>query len=105
MTDPHQPSRPSWRCAEDGEPWPCSLARKQLREAFLDNEEELARHMAWLQVAAAQDLAIDEPARLYRRFVLWTSDEKTVCGRCGKPGHQALPGLPPRLFPCRLRQR
>jgi hypothetical protein len=67
-------------------------------------ELELARHMAWLQAAAALDLAIHEPASLYRRFVLWTSDEPGQCRRCGRSGHQALPGLPPRLFPCRLRR-
>ena len=96
----HKPERPLWVCSDDGDPWPCHLARKQLAEIFLDNEAALAAHMARLMDAAARDLGLPDPAKLYRRFVRWTTNDLGSCGRCGKPGHQALPGLPPRLFPC-----
>jgi hypothetical protein len=101
----HKPERPSWVCPEDGEPWPCELARKQLRELFLGNGERLAVQMAWLTDTAARDLALPDPAKLYRRFVWWALDDSSPCGRCGKAGHRALSGLPPRFFPCEFKRR
>jgi len=71
-----------------------------LHETFLTQEPALAVHMSWLMHAATKDLALPDPAKLYRHFVAWTANNPGPCGRCGKPGHQALPGLPPRLFPC-----
>jgi hypothetical protein len=104
VSDLHKPVRPSWHCSDDNEPWPCALVRKQLGETFLDSEDVLAVHMAWLMAAAARDLGLADPSKLYRRFVRWTAGDRAVCGRCGHTGHQALPGLPPRLFPCEFRR-
>jgi hypothetical protein len=104
MSGLHKPARPSWVCLEDNEPWPCELARKQLGEIFLDNEARLSAHMVWLMAAAARDLGLPDPSKLYRRFVRWTADDRAACGRCGRSGHQALPGLPPRLFPCEFKR-
>jgi hypothetical protein len=96
----HIPGRPSWRCQDDGDLWPCALGRKHLQELYGDDERALATHMAWLMVAAADDLTLPDPSKLYRRFVRWVHGAPLHCGRCHKNGHQALPGLPPRLFPC-----
>jgi hypothetical protein len=101
----HRPERPGWRCREDGDEWPCHLARKALTKAFTDNATELSRHMATLQITAVEDLAVADPARLYGRFVRWTEPTQVTCGRCERTTHRALPGLPPRLFPCHLRRR
>jgi hypothetical protein len=100
----HRPERPGWRCQEDGDEWPCHLARKALAEAFVGNEAGLPYHMARLQIVAADDLAIVDPVSLYNRFVRWTEPTQVTCGRCEKGRHRALPGLPPRLFPCNLRR-
>jgi hypothetical protein len=100
----HRPERFSWRCREDGNEWPCGLARKALATAFAD-DGELSRHMARLQLLAAEELAVADPAKLYDRFVRWTEPAQVTCGRCQMSRHRALPGLPPRLFPCNLRSR
>jgi hypothetical protein len=105
VSDPHGPQRPSWTCPRDGQPWPCEVVRKQLRTLFLANDERLAVQMAWLMDAAARDLRLPAPALLYRRFVWWTVDDRSPCTRCGKTGHRALRGLPPRFFPCEFKQR
>jgi hypothetical protein len=75
-------------------------ARKQLGDAFFGNEAALAIKMAKLSNAAANDLGLADPSNLYRRFVHWIFTDPSPCGRCGKSSHRALPGLPPRLFPC-----
>jgi hypothetical protein len=106
VNDVHpRPERPGWRCQEDGDEWPCHLARKTLTETFIGNEEQLSRHMARLQIAAAVELGVADPASLYGRFVRWTEPTQVTCGRCEKTRHRAIPGLPPRLFPCNLRSR
>jgi hypothetical protein len=99
MTD-HRIRRPQWTCLADGEAWPCENARQHLRNSFQGIEDVLAAHLATLMSAAADDLKQSNPAKLYRRFVHWALEEKGPCARCGKPGHRAVPGLPPRLFPC-----
>jgi hypothetical protein len=100
----HRPERPSWRCREDGDEWPCHLARKALAETFIGTEDALTFQMARLQITAAEDLAVPDPARLYGRFVRWTEPTQVTCGRCETGKHRAIPGLPPRLFPCNLRR-
>jgi hypothetical protein len=71
---------------------------------FADDEPELSHHMARLQLTAARDLAVPDPASLYNRFVRWTEPAEVTCGRCEQGKHRALAGLPPRLFPCHLRR-
>ena len=60
--------------------------------------------MARLQLTAVEDLTISDAASLYNRFVRWTEPAQVTCGRCEKDKHRAIPGLPPRLFPCNLRR-
>jgi hypothetical protein len=102
MIGRHVPERPSWRCHDDSDPWPCELARRQLSETFLDNESALVAHLARLMDVAVRDLGLSDPAVLYRRFVRWAEPGVIRCGRCDSPRHRLLPGVPPRLFPCEL---
>jgi hypothetical protein len=62
--------------------------------------ESLARHMAKLMSQAADDLGPANPTKLYKRFIGWTPAGGHACRVCGKPGHDAVPGVPPRLVPC-----
>jgi hypothetical protein len=83
----------------DGQEWPCAAARKSLTDAFGDRED-LARHMAVFLVMAAEDLRAAGPSGLYRRLIGWTLGRDEVCRACGKGGHTAIAGIPPRLVPC-----
>jgi hypothetical protein len=94
----HRPLRPQWTCAGDGQPWPCPLARFILARHAPD-PEALARHLLALLQAAGEDLGVS-PSRLYRRFAAWTLPDDTRCRACGRSGHDVLPQVPPRLFPC-----
>lgn len=96
----HRVERPQWTCGIDGQDWPCELARKQLTEIHRAEPEILTRLTAMLAMIAAVDLGISSPAFLYRRFVAWTLDSTTRCRVCDRRGHDVLPGLPPRVFPC-----
>lgn len=100
----HPPGRPGWRCQEDGDEWPCQLARKALAVRFKDDEDGLPRHMVRLQLTAAEDLVIADPASLYNRFVRWAEPAQVTCGRCERAKHRVIPGLPLRLFPCNLQR-
>jgi hypothetical protein len=101
----HRPERPTWRCRADGDGWPCHIARKVLAETFPGSGDELSHNMAQLQLMAAEDLGVPDPASLYQRFVRWTEPPSVTCGRCERGKHRAIPGLPPRLFPCQLQSR
>jgi hypothetical protein len=98
----HTPIRPSWTCRSCGHPWPCIAANAELTAAHsqVGDQDALARHLAWLAIQAAADLGIPSPAALYHRFVGWTLHPDRACRVCGKPNHDVIPGLPPRLFPC-----
>ncbi len=98
--EPHRARRPEWRCTTDGLPWPCEPGRRALRQQRADDPLALQIHMPRLMATAAGDLGLTNPTWLYRRFVHWTLDKDEACRICGKPGHTALPGLPPRLTPC-----
>jgi hypothetical protein len=54
---------------------------------------------------AASDLGLADPTRLYRRFLAWTLPEDATCRLCGSASHDAIPGLPPRLLPCKVAER
>lgn len=102
VDESHRPARPGWRCRVDGTDWPCLLARKALAATFADDRGGLSHHMARLQLRAVEELAVPDPANLYNRFVRWTEPTQVTCGRCERDRHRAIPGLPPRLFPCSL---
>lgn len=98
----HTPERRWWVCRACGSEWPCAPAREELEAAVT---ADLAGFMGHLTLVAAHDLGLDtQPSKLYRRFLHWLAEggKTTPCIRCGRVGHQALPGLPPRLFPCRF---
>jgi hypothetical protein len=56
--------------------------------------------LPYLMGQASAELWMTGPTRLYRRFVAWTLDKDAACRVCGKAGHDVLPGLPHRFFPC-----
>lgn len=97
----HRAKRPQWICAADGQAWPCEVARVALTEAYPE-PAVLVAHLEHLMATAALDLQTGDPRRLYRRFVAWALNRNQICRACGKSGHDALPGLPPRLLPCDL---
>ncbi|GIJ69956.1 hypothetical protein Voc01_048730 [Virgisporangium ochraceum] len=96
----HRVQRPEWTCRIDGENWPCPPARRQLRDIHKEDPDVLSRLLATLSMVAAVDLGTPSPALLYRRFVAWTLGSATRCRVCQRRGHDVLPGLPPRVFPC-----
>ncbi|GIJ48821.1 hypothetical protein Val02_57070 [Virgisporangium aliadipatigenens] len=79
--------------------WPCRPARAALLNGYPDREQ-LAADLTRLTGVAAADLGVQPPPTLYRLFVGWALDPDRACRICGKPGHDATPGLPPRLIPC-----
>jgi hypothetical protein len=105
MTE-HRLGRPGWTCLADGDEWPCGQARKALLGHYGQDFEAAARHllylMGWAPENAADALGVPA-ATLYRRIVGWTLPKEHTCRACGVRGHDVLPGLPPRLFPCKGR--
>jgi hypothetical protein len=100
VSSEHRPVRPEWQCVTCNAEWPCDIARKLLGEVYQDEAAELARHMAGRMAHAADELGFADPAKLYKRFVGWTLAKDQACRVCGKPGHDFLPVIPPRLVPC-----
>jgi hypothetical protein len=70
-----------------------------------EDRDALARHMAWLMSVAAVELRCSDPTRLYQRFLGWALPKDQLCRLCGKRGHDAIPGVPPRLIPCEIAAR
>ena len=98
--DEHRGQRPSWTCVADDLPWPCDLARKLLVAAYPD-PATLTAILGRLMITAAEELHASEPTQLYQRFLAWTMARGECCRVCGRRNHAVVPGLPPRLFPCR----
>lgn len=97
----HRPRRPQWTCVVDGDTWPCGPLRQLLLDHYGQNPEDAARQMLHLLAREhANELLGAAPAKLYGRFVRWALPEGTRCRVCGRSGHDVLPDLPPRLFPC-----
>lgn len=84
-------------CHQD---WPCEPARKLITDLRADDHESLVEQMARLMIWAADDLGLADPINLYKRFLHWTLPKDHACRVCGKPGHDAIPRVPPRLIPC-----
>jgi len=67
----HQrPVRPAWSCGTCGQPWPCSPARFELGEAYIDDPVGLLVHLCRLLILAAGEttVPVDE---LRERFIAW----------------------------------
>lgn len=99
MTD-HHPTRPLWQCCSCRTDWPCQSVTGLVAALSAIDREQFAGRMTRLMSVAADELGPVSPARLYRRFVGWVLEEGHRCRVCEKRGHDVLPGLPPRLFPC-----
>lgn len=93
----HRVLRPSWTCASDGLPWPCSEARQALS---VNDLAALRQTMAKLMAIAGSELPDRRPEALYRRFLAWTLEPGQRCTVCGSRRHAVIPGVPPRLIPC-----
>jgi transcriptional regulator with XRE-family HTH domain len=93
----HRVLRPSWTCASDGLPWPCSEAQQALS---VNDLAALQRTMAKLMAIAGSELPDRRPDALYRRFLAWTFEPGQRCTVCGSRRHAVIPGVPPRLIPC-----
>lgn len=66
----HTPDRPSWRCRNCADPWPCDRARNDLTAKM--DRVALATHM-WAQLDDyARDLPNGSPTELFDRFIHWT---------------------------------
>jgi hypothetical protein len=72
--DPHEPNRPGWTCrtCHGGVPWPCSLARTRLAEAYRIDRVGLSMFMGDLLTAALVEMPTTEPQELFERFITWT---------------------------------
>lgn len=70
------------------------------RERGLASRATYRPYVVALMAAAATDLGVLRPAKLYRRFVAWTLPSGTRCRACRSHRHDLLPDIPPRLFPC-----
>jgi hypothetical protein len=98
----HRAERREWRCAICTGGWPCIPARKELKVLFESDPDGLTRHMLALMAYAVDELHVASPVTLYRRFVGWTLNPKLGCRMCAGGGHDATPGVPPRLIPCEI---
>ncbi|GAA0734280.1 hypothetical protein Drose_35105 [Dactylosporangium roseum] len=97
MNATHRVVRPSWTCAVDELPWPCTEAQRSLRT---NDPAMLRQTMANLMAIAQQELDDTDPTTLYRRFLAWTLEPDQRCAICGSRRHAVIPGVPPRLIPC-----
>ncbi|TCB97127.1 flavin reductase [Micromonospora zingiberis] len=71
----HIPSRPTWRCAACGIPWPCSPAKLRLLAEYKDDKPALVIYLVTLREEATAQLAeLDSgtsPADLDKRLTDW----------------------------------
>ncbi|RZU50139.1 hypothetical protein EV385_1904 [Krasilnikovia cinnamomea] len=69
----HVAARPSWRCAECEDPWPCADARINLAEQHHGCPTSLTLYLASCMYDALEDLTENPgPVRdLYDRFLGW----------------------------------
>ncbi len=96
----HAIARPGWTCETCHDDWPCESARKLIADAHIDDHDALVEHLTGILIRAADDLGLASPALLYKRFLRWALPTGQVCRVCERPGHDAAPGVPPRLVPC-----
>ena len=71
VPDLHLPLRPSWRCTDDGMPWPCAVAQQRM---WMQSDGDLvlvAQRMAEFMRAARTELPGLSAAGLQERFVGW----------------------------------
>jgi hypothetical protein len=60
--DPHTPLRPLWLCRSCGTPWPCALARLQLKAEYHDNRPALTGYLGTILAEAEPELRRLNPA-------------------------------------------
>jgi hypothetical protein len=70
----HAGQRPNWDCRVCGQPWPCAIAKGELRAEFHNFPSVLSIYMSAKMVDAASDFmdhGAGPPADLYERFLSW----------------------------------
>ena len=70
----HLGQRPNWDCRVCAQPWPCAVAKAELRAEFRNLPSVLSIYMSAQMHAAAGDFmayGAGPPADLYERFLSW----------------------------------
>jgi hypothetical protein len=67
----HRPIRPTWRCKDCAETWPCAPARQALLREYADTRVQLALDLARDFGDAVTDLPGEPVPELYVRFLGW----------------------------------
>jgi len=70
----HMGTRPTWECASCGNPWPCAIAKSELRKEFRYFPSVLSIYMSAKMLDAASDFTAHgagPPPDLYERFMSW----------------------------------
>ena len=88
----HQPERPSWDCADCGQPWPCPSRRAALLGEFLPDRLGLLLFMSRLMVDAIDDFFTHDKGHvqgLHERFLDWVPYADIA--EEGEPDHRRGP--------------
>lgn len=101
MSTAHRVIRPLWMCAVDGQAWPCAPARTMILDLCGGRGTATQRHMAQLMAQTEAEIGVLDTGALYRRFVAWALAPGERCRVCESTQHAVIPGIPPRLVPCR----
>ncbi|MEU1751832.1 hypothetical protein ABZ436_04095 [Micromonospora matsumotoense] len=88
----HGPSRPDWNCLVCGEPWPCLVRKRQLKELCQCNIRTLMHYMSPYLNDARQDIDGMGAAEITERFVGWCSRPLEVWA---SPEHGSTPPRDP----------
>jgi hypothetical protein len=73
-TGEHVGQRPNWDCRVCAQPWPCAIAKVELRAEFRNFPSVLNIYMTAQMYDAASDFMAHGaglPADLYERFLSW----------------------------------
>jgi hypothetical protein len=92
----HEPCRPSWDCADCGEPWPCPSRRTALLREFLPERVGLLMFMSRLMLDAIDDFftqGTGQVAGMHERFLGWVPwVEPANSAENGRPDHRCGTG-------------
>ena len=67
----HRPIRPTWRCQDCADAWPCAPARQALLHEYAETRVQLALDLARDFGDAVTDLPGEPVPKLYVRFLGW----------------------------------
>jgi hypothetical protein len=85
---PHQLTRPKWQCSSCSEPWPCSLRRTQLLDAYSGQLHELRELMASFLAEALRDVTeFDIEIEAVRRQLVGWLPPRAAGNQVSPSGH------------------